>query len=171
MRKVFHAALVFAFVMGAHSVFAGKIGFLDSERAVLQVKEGQAKLKELEAWIQQRRQNLEQAAAKVNELREKLKAQQSVASQGTIEALQREELAARRVLEDLQRAFDRDVEQKQQEFLGEIGRKIGTVASDFGKANGYDAIFILNAQPLVYISESTDLTDTVIELYDRRFGS
>ena len=47
--------------------------------------------------------------------------------------------------------------------------KIGTVASDYGKANDFDAIFMLNTQPLVYVRDAADVTDTVIRLYDERF--
>ena len=43
------------------------------------------------------------------------------------------------------------------------------MASDYARANDYDAIFVLNAQPLIYIADAADLTDTVIRLYDERF--
>jgi Skp family chaperone for outer membrane proteins len=110
----------------AGSAVAGKIGFVDAERAVSSVKEGQ-------------------------------------------EDLQNQELQARRAFEDARRKFERDVDDKQNEFLGDVAVKVGTVASDYGRDNDYDAIFVLKAQPLVYVRESADLTDIVIELYDERF--
>ena len=55
------------------------------------------------------------------------------------------------------------------EFLSDVAVKVGTVASDYGRDNDYDAIFVLKAQPLVYVRESADLTDTIIKLYDQRF--
>jgi Skp family chaperone for outer membrane proteins len=43
------------------------------------------------------------------------------------------------------------------------------VASEFAAANGFDAVFVLNAQPLVYLAESSDITDRVIKIYDERY--
>ena len=169
MRRGMCVVLALTIAMLAGPAFAGKIGFVDAERAVMQVKEGQAELKKLEQWVQPQREILERGAAKVNEVRERINSQQAVASAETLEALQREELDARRELEDLQRKFDREAEAKQQEFFGSIAKKVGTVTSDYGKANGYDAIFILQAQPLIYINEAANLTETVIRLYDERF--
>ena len=50
-----------------------------------------------------------------------------------------------------------------------MATKIGTVATDYGRANDFDAIFMLQTQPLVYVRDSADVTDTVIRLYDERF--
>jgi len=43
------------------------------------------------------------------------------------------------------------------------------VASEYGKANDFDAIFTLQAQPLIYIADGADVTATVIRLFDERF--
>ena len=43
------------------------------------------------------------------------------------------------------------------------------MASDYAEANGFDAIFMLESQPLVYIVDSAVITDAVIRLYDERF--
>jgi len=148
---------------------AGKIGFVDAERAVATVKEGRAKIKELEAWADPQRTRVEALADRVNELREKINQQRTVASPDALQDLQNQEVQARRSYEDGRRNFERDLESKQNEFLADVAVKVGTVASDYGEANDYDAIFVLNAQPLVYVRKTTDLTDTVIKLYDQRF--
>ena len=92
-----------------------------------------------------------------------------MAAEEALQQLKEQELDARRVYEDAARSFQRQLEAKQNEFLGDVAVKVGTVASEYGEANGFDAIFVLNAQPLVYLSESADLTDTIIKLYDERF--
>ena len=67
------------------------------------------------------------------------------------------------------RSFNREFEQKQDELLGEVARKVGEVASEYGRENGYDAIFLYNAQPLAFIAEGANVTDIVIERYNQRF--
>jgi Skp family chaperone for outer membrane proteins len=156
-------------VMVASPVLAGKIGFVDAERAVVTVGEGAAKVKELEAWAIPERQRIEQLGNRVNELRQQIAAKGRVASEDTIKDLEAQEVQVRREFDDARREYDRILEQKQNEFLGDIAVKVGTVASDYAKANDYDAVFVLNAQPLIYMAETADLTDTVIRLYNERF--
>ena len=43
------------------------------------------------------------------------------------------------------------------------------MASEYAESNGIDAIFILEAQPLVYIAESVIVTDAVIQIYNEQF--
>ncbi len=78
-------------------------------------------------------------------------------------------VAARRAFEDAGRNFNRDVEAKQNELLGDVALRLGQVASEYGKANDFDAIFTLQAQPLIYIADAADVTETVIRLFDERY--
>jgi len=148
---------------------AGKVGFVDAERAVAEVDEGRAKIRELDEWAKPRRDRLDQLSARISELRQEIAQKQPIASQEAVQALQQDELQARRDFEDSRRDFERELDQKQNEFLADVAVKVGTVASEYGQANDYDAIFVLKAQPLVYVRESADLTDTVIRLYNERF--
>jgi Fe-S cluster biogenesis protein NfuA len=129
----------------------------------------QAKLREFEAWAEPERQRVEALQARMNDLRQQINQQSAVAAEEALQELRQRELDARREFEEARRAFQRQLEAKQNEFLGDVAVKVGTVASEYGQANGYDAIFVLNAQPLVYVAESADITDTIIKLYDERY--
>jgi Skp family chaperone for outer membrane proteins len=168
MRRMIGLVVVILLVV-AGPVWAGKIGFVDAEKAVMQVQEGQARVKELEAWAEVEQNKIEEAANRVNEIRQQIVKEQSVASQDTVDRLKRDELEARRAFEDAKRIFERDLGTKRDAALGEVAVKVGKVASDYGKANGYDAIFILTAQPIIYLSEESNLTEIVVRLYDERF--
>lgn len=169
MRRVKSAAVLAMLMLATAPVLAGSIGFVDAERAVASVKEGQAKLREFEAWAEPERQRVEALQARMNDLRQQINQQSAVAAEEALQELRQRELDARREFEEARRAFQRQLEAKQNEFLGDVAVKVGTVASEYGKTNGYDAIFVLNAQPLVYVAESADITDTIIKLYDERF--
>ena len=148
---------------------AGKIGFLDVEKAVSTVKQGQAQIKALEEWANPRREQLEQMRARAVELTNQVAAQRNVASPDVIAQLEKDVVAARRAFEDAGRTFNRDVEAKQNELLGDVALRLGQVASEYAKANDFDAVFTLQAQPLVFIADGADLTDTVIRLFDERY--
>ena len=169
MRRLIGILVVVLMIVAVGPASAGKIGFVDAERAVMQVQEGQAKVKQLEAWAEPQQQKVEAAAARVAEIRQEINRQRSVGSPETLDRLGRNELDARRLFEDAKRNFERDLSTKQDEFFAEVAVKVGRVASDYGKANGYDAIMVLKAQPIIYISDEANLTDLVIKLYNQRF--
>ena len=169
MRTFLRWALSVLAISAAVPALAGKVGFLDAERAVASVGEGKRQLKALEEWAQPRRERLQEMRTNLVNLNNQLTTQRSVTSAETVKQLEEQLLRARREFEDAGRSFNRDLETKQNEFLEDVATKIGTVASDYGRANDFDAIFMLNAQPLVYVRDSLDVTDTVIRLYDERF--
>ena len=161
--------LVCVAVCTAIPTFAGDVGFLDAERAVGSVKEGQRQLQALEAWGSPKRQQVEALRTRVADLTQQVAAQRNVASADVIKELENDLLKARRDFEDVGRAFNRDMESKQNEFLSQVATQIGAIASEYAAANGFDAVFVLNAQPLVYVADSVNITDAVIKLYDERY--
>ena len=169
MRALLRWTLVVLAVSSAVPAMAGKVGFLDAERAVASVGEGKQQIKALEEWAQPRRERLQEMQTNLVNLNNQLTTQRSVATAEAVQQLEEQALQARRELEDAGRAFNRDLEVKQNEFLEDVATKIGTVATDYGRANDFDAIFMLQTQPLVYVRDSADVTDTVIRLYDERF--
>ena len=169
MRRINVIVIPILLLLAATPSFAGKIGFVDAERAVVTVDEGKAKVSELEAWAVPEREKVEALAAKANAARQQLAAQGRVGSPETVNQLQEEERRATRAFEDGRREFERKLDKKQNEFLAEIAVKVGQVASDFAKANDFDAIFVLKAQPLIYVAPASDVTDTIIRLYNERF--
>jgi Skp family chaperone for outer membrane proteins len=169
MKTLLRWIVVVLAMLSAFPAMAGKVGFLDAERAVASVQEGKRQLQALDAWAKPRRERVEQMRADLVELDKQLTAQRSVATAEVIKELESGLLQARREFEDAGRSFNRDLDTKQNEFLKDVATKIGTVASDYGRANDFDAIFMLNTQPLVYVRDSADVTTTVIRLYDERF--
>lgn len=168
-RIACHLAILVTLLVAASPALAGRIGFVDAERAVAGVEEGKAKISELEAWAVPEREKVEKLGAKVADLRQQITAQSAVASPEVIQRLRDEELSTRRAFEDAKRDFERRLEKRQNDLLADIAVKVGTVATDYAKANDFDAIFLLQAQPLIYVAESVELTDEIIRLYNERF--
>jgi Skp family chaperone for outer membrane proteins len=169
MQFITRSIIVLLAVCVTAPIFAGNVGFLDAERAVASVKEGQRQLQALEAWASPKRQEVEAMRDRAAELTQQLNTQRTIASADAVSELENELLQARRAFEDAGRAFNRDLESKQNEFLAQVATRVGTVASEYAAANGYDAVFVLNAQPLVYVAEGADITDIVIQAYDQQY--
>ena len=148
---------------------AGNVGFLDTERAIKTVKEGQRQLQILDEWATQKSNDVEQMQSRVAELTQQLNAQRTVASADAIRKLEDDLLVAQRNVEDAGRALQRDFEAKQRELLALVATRVRDLAGEYASANGFDAIFMFESQPLVYIANSAVITDPVIQLYDERY--
>ncbi len=166
MRWILVAALVSAVATPA---LAGKIGFVEVERAMVTVQEGRALLVELEGWAKPRQEELDRLRDKVLELQQRIAQQRTVATEEALRRMEAEEIEARRRHEDRVRVLNRDLETRQTQLLKEVATKLNAVVTDYAKANDFDSVFIFKPSMLIYIHESVDLTDAVIKLYDERF--
>lgn len=169
MQIVVRCILALSVVFAAIPAGAGSIAFLDTERALRTVKEGQRQYQILDAWANQKADEVEAIQNRVTDLTQQLNAQRAVASADGIRKLEEDLLQAQRDFEDAGRALEADFRSKQSELIDGVAAKLRTVAADYAAANSIDAIFILNNQPLVYIADSAVITDAVIRLYDERF--
>lgn len=170
MRRVIVASVVFVLAAAVTTpALAGKVGFVEVEKVVAHVQEGKVKLKELEDWAQPRREQLQKMRQQVTELHQELAKKRGVASESALKALQEKTVKAGRDLEDAGREFKRDFNQKQNQLLSGVAEKMRRVIEDYAKGNDYDAILIFKPRTIIYLSETADLTDTIIRLYDRRF--
>lgn len=169
MQIIVRWILVLSVVFAAIPAAAGNIAFLNTERAIKTVKEGQRQYQALDAWSNERADEVEAMQNRVTELTQQLNSQRTVASIDAVGQLEKDLLQAQRDLEDAGRKLQRDFEAKQMELLSRVATRVRDMASDYAEANGFDAIFMLESQPLVYIADSAVITDAVIRLYDEQF--
>jgi len=164
-RRVIFLIAVFAAVPAV----AGKVGFLDTERAIRTTKEGQRQMQALDAWANQRADEVERLRERPTEIARQINAQRQIASDEAVEELERELLQARRDAEDATRDLQRELEAKQREMLAQVATRLRDIAGEYAKANGFDAIFMFETVPLVYVDEAVIITDAVVRLYDERY--
>jgi Skp family chaperone for outer membrane proteins len=156
-------------VLFAVPVVAGNIGFLDTERAIRSTQEGRQQMRVLDAWANQRADEIEALRDRVNEIAQELNTQRTIATDEVISALERDFVAVRRELEDAGRALQRDLEAKRAELLAQVATRVRNISSEYAEANGFDAILMFETTPLVYVKDSAIITDQVIRLYDQRY--
>lgn len=156
-------------VVAALPVSAGKIGFVDAERAAESIDEGKVKLAELQAWQAPRQAQLDRLRAEVLSLRDQLIEQEGTATAEKIAEIERNQVRVMREFEDARRSYERELETRKNQALDDISRKIREIGIEIAKANDFDAVFLVGAQPMVYIAESADLTDQIIRTYNQRF--
>ena len=168
MRRLI-VPIILVVLLAAIPATAGKIGFVDAERAISEVEEAKQKFDELRSWQDPQQARLDSLRQRVMVLREQLAREQDSGSAEALRAIERNELDARRAFEDARRDYERELEEKKNVFLADIASKIGAIGAEYGRANDFDAVFLLTAQPMVYVAESSNITDLVVEMYNERF--
>jgi len=161
--------IILVLLLAAIPASAGKVGFVDAERAVAQVEEGKVKVAELQAWQAPYHKKLDSLREQVLALRDQINSKQGEVSEEAIAEIEKNQLAVMREFEDERLDYERELEKKKEEVLSTITARIGSIASEYAKANDFDAVFVLGAQPVIYVSDQVNLTDKVIEIYNQRF--
>jgi Skp family chaperone for outer membrane proteins len=169
MGRLVRGLVVVLVVLSAAPAVAGNVGVLDAQRAVATVEQGKQQFEALEAWAKPRQEELQQLQENVVELTNQLNQQRAVASREALQELEDQLRLANRAFEDATRSYNRDAESKQRQMLAEVATRVGQVASEYAEANDFDVVLIFDAQPLVYLRESADITDTVIRLYNEKY--
>ncbi len=169
MQRTLSGLIVAALVLAAVPAMAGKIGWVEVERAAATVKEGKQVLKQLSEWAKPRQEQIKGLANAAQVARQQATSQRGVASNEAADRLEQDAVAAQRRYEDEVRAYKRDYDQKQNEMLKPVADRLNAVISDYAKANGFDAVLIFKPRTIIYLNETSDLTDTIIKLYDERF--
>lgn len=164
-------AMAFSMLLGASSAaFAqGKIGVIQVQSAIVGTKEGQKAAGDLETKMTPKRKELEAKQADLRKLQDSLQKGGSVMNEQAKAQLAREidgkNKDYQRSLEDAQAEFQAE----QDRILNDLGGKLMAVIGKYAKDNGYSIVIdVSNPQtPVMYASDTIDITKEVIDLYDK----
>lgn len=169
MRRFSRFMIVAVAVLAAVPAMAGKIGWVEVEKAAVTVQEGKAALEQLGEWAAPRKKKLDDLRAAAEAAQQKLAKQRGVANDEALEALQKAAVTSKRAFEDAVREFQRQYDEQQNKLLADVAHKMNKVVSDYAEAHGFDAVFIFKQRTLIYLNPSVNITDQIIKIYDQRF--
>lgn len=143
-----------------------KIGFVNFQKAIDLSLRGRVARKELQRTVSARQGRIEQLDAELNRL-EKDYREKSRSLSGTdwddYQARFRQRVKElRREGEDIQDEVARAERKLTEELLGELT----VLVQRYGKEHGYSLVLEKNVTDTVHVDAGTDLTQTIIELYD-----
>ncbi len=156
-----------------------KLGVVDFHRALNGVDEGKtakAKLtKEFEAKktdLEKRKQKLDKLQTEIADLQKKIPAgNPQMASPELLEKGRKLETDFRTQLEEYSKLMEKnqkEIMEKESGATNEILQKLRVITEELGQKGGYSMILERGAGVLLYASESTDLTEKVIQTYNTR---
>ena len=164
------AALALVLALPAAAQNTGKIGVINLQNAIVGTKDGQKAGNEIQTRFNPKKAELEKRQSDIAQLQEQLNRGGTTLSEDARARLTRE-------IEQKTKALNRDTEdaraeldQAEQKIMGELGGGIMAVIDKYAKDNGYILVIDISSPqtPVVFRSESTEITKDIIELYDKR---
>jgi outer membrane protein len=175
------AALVAASVTGAASGRAQsapaassstttKVGVLNVRQAIVTTAEGKQASSELQGQFASRQTELENLNKQINDIRQRLQANEGKLSPEEAQRLQRQGEAMAKQLQRKQEDYQEDVNAAQQEVIDRIGRKMMDVLDRYARESGLTAVFDSSAQGApIYFANGVDVTQEIIKRYDQAY--
>jgi outer membrane protein len=151
---------------------AGKFGVINIQSAIVSTKDGQKAASELEGKALPKRKAMEAKQSEINGLKDQLQKGQNALSDTA-----KQELV--RTIDQKTKSFNRDMEDAQAEWDGEqqkvlqdLGGRIMAVIDKYAKDNGFTLILDVSSPqtPVLFASNTIDITKDIIELYDKNTG-
>jgi outer membrane protein len=146
-----------------------KVGVINIQAAITTTKDGQKAAAELEERFTPKRKEMEKKQQEIKELQEKLQRGGNTLSQTAKDDTQR-------AIDQKTRSFNYDMQDAQSEYeteqrkvIDELGQKLMQVIDKYAVANSLAVVLDVSNQntPVLYASNSVDITKDIIELYDK----
>ncbi len=137
---------------------ATKIGFVSTERILRDAAPAKAAQQKLEQEFSRRDKELQDMAARLKSLSERLDRDAAVTSEADRQRRQREYAESEKDYQRKQREFREDLNQRRNEELSQVIDKANRVIKQIAEQEKYDVIL----QEAVYASPRIDITDKVL---------
>lgn len=166
--------LLVALIFSANSVFAQKIGYIFSEKVLIESQEAIDASKEFEKIVAEMQREYEQKQVDFRKLNEDIEKQSLLLSdEKKAQKQQQLELLYKEILEFEKVKFGPggEAERKQNDLMKPIIEGINKIVKEVSENEGFD--FVLDASVagvIVYAKEDFDLTDQVVEALNKKTG-
>lgn len=148
-----------------------KVGIIQAQAAVMGTKEGQRAIQELNKKLEPTKSALDKKASTIRELTDKLqRGGNAMADAAKVEL--------NRNIEQLTKAYNRDMEDAQAEaeqenhkMMEELTVKVTKIIDNYAMANGYTLILdVTNPNTdVLYAANTSDITADIVALYDKSY--
>lgn len=166
LKKATRVALLLSLATGLSVQAAAeevKIGFVSTERIFREAAPAKAATAKLEQEFSKREKDLQDLAAKVKSIAERLDKDAPVLSDAERAKRQKEIAEMDKDFQRRQREFREDLNQRRNEELAAVLEKANKVIKQLAEAEKYDIVF----QEAVYFSPRIDITDKVLKALNK----
>jgi len=149
-----------------------KVAIINIQGAILATKDGDKARADIRAKFEGRAKELESRAAEINKLRASFSSGANTMSQEQRDKLSRDIDDKSKKYQWDSEDLQNDVQQEEQKFVNDIGQRMMEIVGSYAKENGYTLVLDVSSQqsPVLWASESTNITQDIVALYDKKFA-
>jgi len=166
MKKLIFLTIITFFAVNA-SAADFKIAYVDLNKALNECNKGKTAVKILEDMVKEKQTVISEKEKELKALDDEIAKQSSILNPDAI----REKQAKReRLMRDYQRMVkdsQDEVQLKRNDFMEAIIKDLRETVARLGKDQGYSVIFERVASGILYIPEEVDITDALIEQFNK----
>jgi outer membrane protein len=145
-----------------------KIGVVDIDQAISSTDEGKAAREEFARKQREAEAKIQPMLDRYKALEEELKAKKFVLSDEALFQKQLDLVEMRNQIQGRMKEIEGQMQVDQKRLEGPLVAKLGGIIEDIGKAQGFTVIISRNAPGFLYTREALDITDLVIERYNKK---
>lgn len=171
MKKIFVGLVVLMMSFVTLGFSEVKIGVVNMQRALDESDSGKAAVEKMKAEFSQMQDKINKETELLKKMQEDINNQSSLlteeAKQKKIEEYQKRYKDAQRLVSDSNEAMKK----KEQQYVGKIAQDLVDLVEKMGKELNYDIVIEAKESGVLYNSKKIDLTDLVIERYNKEFNA
>ena len=159
-------------VSAAPQAVPAKVALIAFEQSVFATNEGQRAVQDVQKKYEPRKGQIDSLANEVDSLKKQLQSAPATASdeekQTRLKNIDTKEKQLNRDAEDAQQAYNTDL----QEAYGKVAQKVSVTAKNFCQQNGFTLLLDVSNQAsnVMWANQSTDVTQAVVEAYNKSSG-
>ena len=152
---------------------AQKLAVINIQQAIVETKDGQKARNDLQAKFGPTQKELQEKQAKLAALQDQYRKGQNTLSEEAKQKLARDIDSATTSLKRDTEDANTEVQEAERKVMDELGGKMMAVLNKYASDNGYVLVIdVSNPQtPVLFASNTIDITRDVIGLYDKSAGS
>ena len=166
MKKLVFLTIIMFFSFNA-SAAEFKIGYVDLNRALNESAKGKEAVTILEDMVKKKQSSIVEKEKELKSLDDEIAKQSSILNPDAIKEKQAKREKLMRNYQRMVKDSQDEVQQKRNDFMEAIVKDLRQTVVRLGKEKGYSIIFERVASGILFIPEEADVTDTLIEEFNK----
>jgi outer membrane protein len=150
---------------GALAAEGVKLGYVDMQKVLNLSVAGKAAKEQLSEKVKKYQEQINKKQDELKKLKDVLEKQGSLLSEKAKSDKERDYQQGLKEFQRMTKDAQDDLQAKDEELTRRILGEIEKVVQDYGKQNNYSIIFLRN-ESMIYADEKSDLTDSVLKIFD-----
>lgn len=150
-----------------------KVAIINIQGAIVATKDGAKAREAIQKKFEPRFKQVEAQNNEIQKLRNQLSTLANTASQEVRDKISREIDDKQKKLQWDTEDLQNDLQQEEGKLVNEIGQRMMQVIDEYAKQQGFALVLDVSAQqsPVLWAANGIDITQQIVELYDKRFGA